>query len=92
VKKLEDQMDKVITELRKLGSMKLLRKENINEDDSIVTSSDEVRPFDIPIFIMDSTKAESRWGFKNTYTMDEILAEIRDYAINDPEFLDYLYS
>ena len=32
VKKLEDQMDKVITELRKLGSMKLLRKENINED------------------------------------------------------------
>jgi CDP-paratose 2-epimerase len=80
-----------------VNSMSLLQlskwcKENINEDDSIVTSSDEVRPFDIPIFIMDSTKAESRWGFKNTYTMDEILAEIRDYAINNPEFLDYLYS
>lgn len=65
---------------------------NIRKDNSMVTSSPEQRPFDIPIFIMDSTKAKRRWGFKNTYDMNRILEEIRDYAHENPEFLEYLYS
>jgi len=65
---------------------------NIRKDDSMVTSSPEQRPFDIPIFIMNSSKAKQRWGFKNTRTMDQILEEIRDYAVEHPTFMEYLHS
>ena len=41
---------------------------------------------------MNSTKAKNRWNFKNTYTMDQILEEIRDYAVENPEFMKYLHA
>lgn len=65
---------------------------NIRKDNSMVTSSPEQRPFDIPIFIMNSNKAKQRWGFKNSYDMNRILEEIRDYAVEHPTFLEYLHS
>ena len=65
---------------------------NIRKDDTMVTSSPEQRPFDIPIFIMNSLKAKQRWGFKNTYTIEQILEEIRDYAVDNPEFMKYLHA
>ena len=78
------------------NSMSLLQltnwcKDNIS-DENLAISSDVVRPFDIPAFIMNTKKAEERWSFRNTYDMDSILREIRDYAINNPEFLQYLHS
>ena len=63
---------------------------NINKDDSLVTSSNEVRPFDIPVFIMNTKKAQSRWDFKVTISLDQTLSEIRDYVIENPEFLQNL--
>jgi len=65
---------------------------NIRKDDNIVTSSSDERPFDIPIFVMDSTKAKKRWGFKITYSKNQILEEIKYYAVNNPKFIEYLYS
>jgi len=65
---------------------------NIESDDSHLETTSEIRPFDIPVFIMDFHKASRRWGFKNTYSMNQILEEIRDYATEHPEFLEYLYQ
>lgn len=79
------------------NSMSLLQlskwcKSNIDADDSIVSCSSLDRPFDIPVFVMDSTKAKNRWGFSVTRGLDQILSEIRDHALSHPEFLEYLYS
>jgi CDP-paratose 2-epimerase len=66
-------------------------KENISSDyepESVPID----RPFDIPVFVMDTKKAERRWKFKITVSIKEILKEIRDHAKNNPDFLDYLYS
>lgn len=61
--------------------------DNIDKDDSLVTSSDEVRPFDIPVFIMNTKKAQERWDFKVTVNLNKTLREIRDYVVKNPEFL-----
>jgi CDP-paratose 2-epimerase len=65
---------------------------NIESDDSHLLASTEIRPFDIPIYITNTAKAADRWNFKNTFTMTEILEEIRDYAVENPEFIPYLYD
>jgi CDP-paratose 2-epimerase len=64
--------------------------DNIDKDDSLVTSSDEVRPFDIPVFIMNTKKAQERWDFKVTVNLNKTLREIRDYVLRNPEFLQNL--
>jgi len=64
--------------------------DNIDKDDSHVTSSDEVRPFDIPVFIMNTKKAQERWDFKVTINLNKTLREIRDYVLGNPEFLQNL--
>jgi len=79
------------------NSMSLLQlskwcKSNIDDDDSIVTSSNLNRPFDIPVFIMDSTKAKNRWNFTISRDLNQILEEIRSYTVDHPEFIEYLYS
>lgn len=65
---------------------------NIDEDNSHVVESKEERKFDIPVYITDYKKAKNRWGFQNTYTIDQILSEIRNYAIDNPGFMEYLHS
>jgi len=78
------------------NSMSLLElsnwcKENINEDDSHLESSKEIRPFDIPIYLTNFAKANKRWGFRPSKDMHDILSEIRDHVVNYPEFLNRLY-
>lgn len=80
-----------------INSMSLLEltewcKENIDSTNNEPESFPIDRPFDIPVFAMDSKKAENRWNFKITVHTHEILSEIRDYVKNNPDFLDYLYS
>lgn len=65
---------------------------NIDENDVHVSESKEERKFDIPVYITNYDKAKKRWGFENTYTIDQILCEIRDYAVNNPDFMEYLHS
>ena len=65
-------------------------KENVSDDDSHVLTSDEVRPFDIPVFAMNTEKAKERWDFKVTISIDKTLEEIRDYVLQNPEFLQKL--
>jgi CDP-paratose 2-epimerase len=65
---------------------------NINDDDSHITESKEVRKFDIPVYITNYDKAKKRWDFKPTYNMDSILSEIRDYAINNKSFMEYIHE
>lgn len=60
---------------------------NIDDNDIHVSSSSEVRPFDIPIFIMNTEKAEKRWNFKVTVNTDEILKQIKEKA-KDTNFLE----
>jgi CDP-paratose 2-epimerase len=79
-----------------LNSMSLLElsnwcKENINENDSHLESSSEIRPFDIPMYLTNYSKANLRWGFRPTIDMSTILTEIKNYAENNPEFLESLY-
>jgi CDP-paratose 2-epimerase len=79
------------------NSMSLLEltnwcKENIDKDDSHLESSSEVRPFDIPIYLTNYAKANKRWNFRPSITMNTILIEIRDHVINNPDFLNRLYS
>jgi CDP-paratose 2-epimerase len=64
--------------------------DNIDKDDSLVTSSDEVRPFDIPVFIMNTKKSQERWDFKVSINLNKTLREIRDYVLANPEFLQNL--
>ena len=65
---------------------------NINDDDSHITESKEFRKFDIPVYITNYDKAKKRWDFKPTYNMDSILSEIRDYAINNKSFMEYIHE
>ena len=65
-------------------------KSNVSDDDSHVLTSDEVRPFDIPVFAMNTEKAKERWDFKVSVSIDTTLKEIRDYVIQNPEFLQNL--
>ena len=64
--------------------------DNINKDYSHLSSSDEVRPFDIPVFIMNTKKSQERWDFKVTINIDKTLREITDYVKHNPEFLQKL--
>jgi CDP-paratose 2-epimerase len=66
-------------------------KKNINEEyepESVPIN----RPFDIPVFVMDTRKAEREWKFEITVSIEEILTEIRDFARNNSDFLEYLYK
>jgi CDP-paratose 2-epimerase len=65
---------------------------NINSYDKHVSSSKEIRPFDIPVFIMNTERAKRRWDFKVTKSVDDILTEIRDFAIENPGFIEYLHK
>jgi CDP-paratose 2-epimerase len=65
---------------------------NINSYDKHVSSSKEIRPFDIPVFIMNTERAKRRWDFKVTKSVDDILTEIRDFAIENLDFIEYLHK
>lgn len=71
-----------------LKQLSLWCKKNISEDDRHVLSSNEIRPFDIPVFIMNAEKAKKRWDFKTTMDINSILSEIKNYAIQNPQFID----
>jgi CDP-paratose 2-epimerase len=45
------------------------------------------RPFDLPWIVMNSTRANSRWGWKPAVRLEQILAEIADHAEQNPEWL-----
>jgi CDP-paratose 2-epimerase len=46
------------------------------------------RPFDIPWLVMDSGRAESRWGWEPRKTLDAILEEIAKHAEENPDWLE----
>lgn len=63
-------------------------KENIDEDDSHVQKSDEVRPFDIPIYLTNYSKSNLRWGFRPSIDTHSILTGIKNHVIQNPWFID----
>ena len=65
---------------------------NIDGDDSHITKETSVRKFDIPVYITNYDKAKKKWGFKPTFSMDDILTDIKEYAINNPDFMEYLHK
>lgn len=46
------------------------------------------RPFDIPWMVLDSSKAETVWGWKPTIPTLHILEEIADHARSHPDWLE----
>jgi CDP-paratose 2-epimerase len=47
-----------------------------------------LRPFDIPWFVMDSSLAATRWGWRPTISLEAILEEIADHARQHPDWLE----
>jgi CDP-paratose 2-epimerase len=54
----------------------------------VVSSIPEIRRFDIPWLVMDSSLAGRTWGWKPQTSLDEILSEIATHAENHPEWLE----
>jgi CDP-paratose 2-epimerase len=59
-----------------------------DNDPALVSHSDSIRPFDIPWAILDPALAEKTWGWKPEATLEMILCEIQDHAIENPSWLD----
>ncbi len=53
-----------------------------------VASSDEVRPFDLPWIVLDSTLARSAWQWNPQRTTEMILEEIAEFALRSPDWLE----
>ncbi len=45
------------------------------------------RPYDLPWVVLDSSSAESTWGWRPRTTTEEILSEIAEQAERDPDWL-----
>jgi CDP-paratose 2-epimerase len=52
-----------------------------------VEESQEIRPFDIPWVIMDSSQAEMHWGWSPVNPREAILESIADHAVANPDWL-----
>jgi len=48
----------------------------------------EVRQFDIPWMVLDASAARDTWGWRPARTTEEILEEILEHAIGNPDWLD----
>jgi CDP-paratose 2-epimerase len=48
----------------------------------------EARQFDIPWMVLDASVARDTWGWTPARTCEDILEEILDHAINNPDWLD----
>jgi len=59
-----------------------------NNDPARLSDSGSVRPFDIPWAILDSSLAEKTWGWKPEATLEMILCEIQEHAMENPAWLD----
>jgi CDP-paratose 2-epimerase len=59
-----------------------------HNDPALLSHSDSIRPFDIPWAILDSSLAEKTWGWKPEATLEMILCEIQEHAIENPSWLD----
>jgi CDP-paratose 2-epimerase len=59
-----------------------------HNDPALLSHSDAIRPFDIPWAILDSSLAEKTWGWKPEATLEMILCEIHDHAMENPSWLD----
>lgn len=63
-----------------------------DKDPALLSDSASVRPFDIPWAILDSSLAEETWSWKPVTTLDMILCEILDHALENPDWLDLVAS
>lgn len=57
-------------------------------DPERLSDSGSVRPFDIPWAILDSSVAEKTWDWKPEATLEMILGEIQEHAMENPAWLD----
>jgi CDP-paratose 2-epimerase len=57
-----------------------------------ISRASEIRPFDIPWMVLDSTEAKSIWNWAPLTPLVEILAEIADFAETEPNWLDFCAS
>lgn len=53
-----------------------------------VGSSDQVRPFDLPWVVLDSSAAANAWQWKPSMSAEMIFDEIADHAAQHPDWLD----
>jgi CDP-paratose 2-epimerase len=59
-----------------------------DNDPALLSHADSIRPFDIPWAILDSSLAEKTWCWKPEATLEMILREIQEHAIENPCWLD----
>jgi CDP-paratose 2-epimerase len=45
------------------------------------------RPYDVPWLVLDSSRAESEWGWRPNISLETVLAEIADHAEKHPDWL-----
>lgn len=57
-------------------------------DPSLLSQSDSLRPFDIPWAVLDPSLAHKIWNWQPTATLEDILCEIQNHAIGNPSWLD----
>lgn len=57
-------------------------------DPSAISSTDSIRPFDIPWMVLDSSLAESTWGWLPETKIHQVLEEIAEHAEQHPDWLD----
>jgi CDP-paratose 2-epimerase len=53
-----------------------------------IHSDPDNRPYDVPWLVLDSSRAQSQWGWRPKITLEEILAEIAHHAEQHPEWLN----
>lgn len=53
-----------------------------------VASTKEERPFDLPWLVLDSTRAEANWNWRQEISLGDILDEIATHAERHPKWLD----
>jgi CDP-paratose 2-epimerase len=53
-----------------------------------VGRSKEGRPFDLPWVVLDSRRAEADWGWRPTINVNQIFAEIGDFASDNPDWIN----
>jgi CDP-paratose 2-epimerase len=53
-----------------------------------VVSDPQERPFDVPWLVLDSTKAQEKWNWRPSVSLENILLEIAEHAERNPAWLD----
>ena len=78
------------------GSMSLLEMTRLCEScmgrEIKVEASREVRPYDIPYYVTDTSRAEAVWAWKPSMTAEEIVAALCKWTLDNMDFVEGLFK